>query len=68
MGERRCIQGIDGGNLRERDNLEDLGIDGRIILTWIFKKCYEGLEGIDVARYKDRWWAVVNAVMNFRGP
>jgi len=26
------------GNLRERDHLEDPGIDGRIILRWIFKK------------------------------
>jgi len=26
------------GNLRERDQLGDLGIDGRIILRWIFRK------------------------------
>ena len=26
------------GNLRERDHLEDQGVDGRIILRWIFRK------------------------------
>ena len=27
-----------GGNLRKRDHLEELGLDGRIILRWIFRK------------------------------
>jgi len=30
------------GNLRERDHLEDLGEDGRIILRRIFRNCDEG--------------------------
>jgi hypothetical protein len=34
------------GNMRERHRLEDLGIDGRIILKWIFKK-WDGGHGLD---------------------
>jgi hypothetical protein len=26
------------GNLREEDHLKDTGVDGRIILKWIFKR------------------------------
>ena len=32
-----------GGNLRERNHLEDTGLDGRIILRWIFRKWNEGV-------------------------
>jgi hypothetical protein len=28
------------GNMKERDHLEERGIDGRIILRWIFRKWY----------------------------
>ena len=34
MGERRDVYRILVGNLRERDHLEDPGIDGRIILKF----------------------------------
>jgi len=30
------------GSLRQRDHLEDAGIDVRIILRWIFRKCDGG--------------------------
>jgi len=37
------------GNLRERDHLEDPGIDGRIILIWIFRKWDGGMDWIELA-------------------
>jgi len=38
MGERRGNTVCWWGNLRERDHLGDPGINGRIILRWIFSK------------------------------
>jgi hypothetical protein len=37
--EREVHTGTLWGNLKGRDYLEDQGVDGRIILIWIFKKC-----------------------------
>jgi hypothetical protein len=49
--------------------LEDPGVDGRIILRWIIQEVrYEGMGWIDLAQDKDRWRALVNAVMNLRLP
>ena len=52
-------------NLRERDHLEDPGIDGRIILRWILGKL---MDFIDLAQESDRLRVLVSAVMNLRVP
>ena len=39
MDERRGTYKVMVGNMRERDHLEEPGVDGRIILRWIFRKC-----------------------------
>jgi hypothetical protein len=56
------------GNMRKIDHLEDLGVDGRIILKLIFKKCNGGggMDWIDLAQDSERWRDLVNAVLNLR--
>jgi hypothetical protein len=38
--------------------LEDLGVDGRIILRWIFRKWDEAMDWIDLAKGRYRWRAL----------
>jgi hypothetical protein len=57
------------GNLRERDHLENSGIEGRIILRWMFRTWdVRACDWIDVAENRDRRRALVNAVMNLWVP
>jgi hypothetical protein len=53
------------GNLKEGGHLKDRGVDGRIILKWIFEK-RDGKHGLDLAQDENRWQAVVHAVMKLR--
>jgi len=48
--------------------LENLSVDGKIILKWIFKKWNEGVEWINLAQDKDWWRAVINTVGKIRVP
>jgi hypothetical protein len=44
----------------------DVGLDGRIILRWIFRRWgIGGMDWIELVQDRDRWRALVNAVMNF---
>jgi hypothetical protein len=56
------------GSLKERDNLADPGVDGRKIQRWIFRKWDGGMDWIELAQDRDRWRALVNAVLNVRVP
>jgi len=38
MGKRKGVCRVLVGNLKERVHMEDPGVDGRLILRWIFRK------------------------------
>ena len=68
MGKRRGAYRASVGKMREGDNQKDPGVDGRVILKWIFERLNGGIDWIDLAQDRDRWRAPVNTVMNLRVP
>jgi len=54
-------------NMKERDHLEYVGVDGSIILKCKFKNWIEGMDWNDLAQDRIRWQAPLNEVMNLRG-
>jgi hypothetical protein len=65
---RRGAYRVLRGKLRKRDRLEDLGIEGRIILNWIFKKYNEDVGWFDPAQDRDLGRSLVNALINLPVP
>jgi hypothetical protein len=65
-GRGEACTGFSWGNLKERDHLEDPGVNGRKNVSlgigmW-------GVDWIDLAHDGNRWWVLVNAVMNLQVP
>jgi hypothetical protein len=54
------------GKQEEKDHLKDLGVDRRMGWKCNLGRLVGGVEWIQLAQDRDRWWAVVNAVMNLR--
>jgi len=67
-GEERRVQGFDG----EPEEKTPLGRSRRRWEDNIKMDFQEvgcgGMDGIELAQDRDRWWALVNAVMNLRVP
>jgi hypothetical protein len=55
-------------NLKERDYLEYLGLDGKIIFMALREQRWENVNLIHVSQYRDRWQALTNIVTKFRVP
>jgi hypothetical protein len=48
--------------------LEDLGINGRVILKLIIRKSDRRVCVIDLVQCRDNWWAVLNMVLSLQVP
>jgi hypothetical protein len=52
---------------KDKDHLKDQGVEGRMGSKCILRRLVgEGVEWIHLTQVRDRWRAVVNAVMNLR--
>jgi hypothetical protein len=66
MGEGRNVYRVLVGKPEGKNHLEDQSVDGRIGSKWTLGRLVGGVECIHLAQDRDRWRAVVNAVMNPR--
>jgi hypothetical protein len=67
-GRGEVHTGLYWKNLRKGDHLKDPGLDGKIILKWIFERLDGGggMDWMNLAQDRYRKRALVNAVINFR--
>jgi hypothetical protein len=69
MGEGTKVYRVLVGKSEEKRPLNDRGVDGRMGLEWILGRWAGGcVEWICLAQDRDRWRALVNAVMKLRVP
>jgi len=64
----QIYRGFCSGDLRERNHLEDIGVDGDNIKINLQEVRWGCVDWIDLAQDKKSWRALVKAVMNLRIP
>jgi len=68
MGLTKILTGFWWGELRERDHLQDLGIEERNCFTRSVRGGGGRNDWIDLDQVRDRWRTLVTAAMNHRVP
>jgi hypothetical protein len=68
MGEMRNVYKILVRTPEGKRPLKDLSAHGRIILEWILGKQQECVDWVCLAEDRDKWWALVNMIMNLWVP
>lgn len=54
MKDRRGDYKVLVGDLKERDCFEDLGVNENVILKWIFRKWFGGMDWTNLAQDRNR--------------
>jgi hypothetical protein len=67
-GGREMFTGFWLGGPKVRDHWVDLGIGGRITLSWTLGRWIDGVNWIWLAQDRVQWHAFVNTVMNLLVP
>jgi hypothetical protein len=66
MGEMRSAYDILVGKPERKRPLEDIGVDGKVILEWILG--WVGVDWMNLVQDRDQWRDFVNTVTNLRVP
>jgi hypothetical protein len=67
MGGERKVYSVFVGKPKGKNHSEDQGVDGRMGSEWILGRlAWRGVDWIRIAEDRDRWRAVVSAVMNLQ--
>jgi len=67
-GKVRSAENIWLKTFSGKDNVDDLGVNGRVILKWIFDIEYEEMDLIQLAQKCVKRWTSVNTVLKLLSP